>query len=375
MKLKFLAYIVVITFFVISPAAAQAQPSPIINASNIRQLQSVAQIDFDNLPEEAGKVENGWFAVNTNGERLSTVNSYGGVILWDLQLGMDSMTVAICGDDGKPGTFIDGGFEPSEVGEVFVAAYQVDQIGSVAYHPFDVHPSYRDKIPVVVCELPFLPIRVWIDAPWSGALTPYTWIEFFSSDGTSSIEYFDIFNVDVTGNTYGKFLPSGPENDTDSFLRIGRIDPPLAITATQDALLKRWNLETGEVTATAQIDSLPAAGQVNPDGTSLAWVDQEFESLHLLNFEIGVDKVIAPLNGTYIPFLLLSAQADVIIGVNVGLEPDVVAWDVATGARIDLGEYRACNRQPDMVRLSRDGSTLVIGCDTGLDIWRVPANN
>jgi hypothetical protein len=24
------------------------------------------------------------------------------------------------------------------------------------------------------------------------------------------------------------------------------------------------------------------------------------------------------------------------------------------------------------VRLSKDGSTLVIGCDTGLDIWRVP---
>ena len=167
-------------------------------------------------------------------------------------------------------------------------------------------------------------------------------------------------------------LPSGPENDPDSFMRIGRIDPPLAITATKDALLKRWNLETGEVTASVQLDSLPAAGQVNADGSYFAWVDQKFEALHLLNFESKVDLVIAPLGGTYIPFLLLSAKADVIIGVNVGLEPDVVAWDIATGERIDLGNYRACNRQPDMVRLSKDGSTLVIGCDTGLDIWRVP---
>jgi hypothetical protein len=155
-------------------------------------------------------------------------------------------------------------------------------------------------------------------------------------------------------------------------MRIGRIDPPLAITATKEALLKRWNLETGEVTASAQLEALPAAGQVNADGSSFAWVDQKFESLHLLNFETGKDQVIAPLGGTYIPFLLLSAKSDVIIGVNVGLEPGVMAWDVATGERIDLGTYRSCNRQPDMVRLSKDGSTLVVGCDTGLDIWRVP---
>jgi hypothetical protein len=50
----------------------------------------------------------------------------------------------------------------------------------------------------------------------------------------------------------------------------------------------------------------------------------------------------------------------------------VVAWDVKTGERTILGEYRECNRpQPDMTRLSEDGTTLVIGCDTGLDIWRI----
>jgi len=26
---------------------------------------------------------------------------------------------------------------------------------------------------------------------------------------------------------------------------------------------------------------------------------------------------------------------------------------------------------PDMIRMSHDMTTLVIGCDTGLDIWRI----
>ena len=70
-------------------------------------------------------------------------------------------------------------------------------------------------------------------------------------------------------------------------------------------------------------------------------------------------------------YLLLNSSASVIIGINVDLKPVVVAWNVVTGERIELGEYRSCDRQPDMVRLSVDDTTLVIGCDTGMDIWRV----
>src|SRR5262249_35736695 len=144
-----------------------------------------------------------------------------------------------------------------------------------------------------------------------------------------------------------------------------------AITATHDALLKRWNLETGEVTATAQLDTLPGAGQVNADGSHFVWIDQAFQSLHLLDFGSGQDRVVASLGGTYIPYLLLSLAADVIIGVNVNQESNIVAWDVTSGERIGPGHYRSCNRQPDMARLSKDGRTLAVGCDTGLDIWRM----
>ena len=149
----------------------------------------------------------------------------------------------------------------------------------------------------------------------------------------------------------------------------------LAITVTESGLLKRWNLETGELTATAELGEIPGMGVVNAAGTYFAWRDGASTALHLLDFETDMDAVITLLGGTYIPFLLLSANADVIIGVNIGDEPNVIVWDVATGDRLDLGDYRACNRQPDLVRLSRDGSTLVIGCDTGLDIWRIPVNN
>lgn len=166
-------------------------------------------------------------------------------------------------------------------------------------------------------------------------------------------------------------LDSGPENDPDAFFRIGRMRLPYAITATQDFFIKRWNLETDEVTATAQLDGLPGVGQITPDGRYFAWRDDDAKAIHLLDFDIGLDKVIAPLNGSYIPYLLLNSSASVIIGVNVDLKPVVVAWNVVTGERIELGEYRSCDRQPDMVRLSVDDTTLVIGCDAGMDIWRV----
>lgn len=345
--------------------------SPVITADNIRQLQSVARLNFDELPPEAGDIDIGWFAMTPDGETYASINRAHGVVQWNLDTGYATTTYAVCheGDEESPGSFIDGVFRPHSggtgaQGDLFIAVYK-NSIGySIGYHPSD-----GDFVVVSCSDRPAIPIRVWTDE--SGH---ENWFEMFSQNAT---EMPYVYHHPVLFGLEGdpvevEELPSAPENDPDSFLRIGRIDPPLAITVTQDGLAKRWNLEMGEATAQAQIDSLPATGRLNAAGSHLAWVDQDFSTLHLLNFETGEDTVVADLEDTYFPTLLLTPGADVIIGVNVDYQPIVVAWDVATGERIELGQYRACNRrQPDVVRLSADGSTLAIGCDTGLDIWRV----
>jgi hypothetical protein len=368
MKLKVFTWLILIIFFVVFPTVAQENSAPVIDSTNIRQLQSVAHLDFADVPAEAGTVDKGWVAVNANGDHYATVNRGNEIVLWSLEDGFVAVSSSGGCEDNMPGAFIDGLFynSPTYRGvEFFTAVYASGNGGIIAYHPFQKGADVTTLCGVLPAQTP---LRIWTNE------LAETWTEVVDQNsGQPTIHKFPIpFLLPDDASNTTKDQPITPDSDPDSFLRIGRIDPPLAITATKDALLKRWNLETGEVTASVQLDGLPAAGQVNSDGSNFAWVDQKFGALHLLNFESKVDKVIAPLGGTYIPFLLLSAKADVIIGVNVGLEPNVTAWDVATNERIDLGGYRVCNRQPDMVRLSKDGSTLVVGCDTGLDIWRIP---
>jgi hypothetical protein len=238
----------------------------------------------------------------------------------------------------------------------------------VAYRQIETQTTHYFRF-----EMGDYPLRIWMDSSNS------VWLETSPVDSREqrSIIQLPPYVVEryASGETLPEAeissLPSGPENDSTAFLRIGRIKPPLAITVTQQGLVKRWNLEAEAPTATVELGSLPGAGQVNVSGRYFVWRDPESTNLSLLDFETGDNRLIAPLNGTYTPFLLLSVNADVTIGVNVGLEPTVVGWDTMTGERLDLGEYRTCNRQPDMVRLSRDGTTLVIGCDTGLDVWRI----
>jgi WD40 repeat protein len=347
---------------VAAPAAAQDKPA-VISATNITHLKSVQHIDFADLPKEAGIIENGWFALTPNGSRYALVNRSSGIVLWDLQAGFVRVSVGT-GLDKQVGTFIDGSFASS--GELFTAIYSQSERSYLTYH--------RWQVPQVVSVFfaPHeLPTRVW--AEWGDGSGGMTWVELTSVDSPAApfIKKFPVligFPGDEKVDTSS--IPSGPESDPDAYLRIGRIDPPLAVTVSKDGLVKRWNLEAGKVTARAKVDGLPGAGQVNADGRYFAWRDGESNALHLLDFETGKDRLVSR-NGNYIPFLALTSGADVIIGVNMSLKPTVTAWDVATGRQIDLGEYRQCDRQPDMVRLSGDGTTLVIGCNTGLDIWRV----
>ncbi len=354
--------------FALVAVTASAQDKPaVITADNISHLQSAIRLNFADLPEEVGQVDSGWFAVSADGETLAVMNRQNRVILWARRGGVLRVSQAGCPQaDGSPlpGALVDGAFSPD--GAWFAAVYLAGSNSYLHFVPVD-----SAQAETVWCDIPAVPLRAWADDQQQ------IWLELLPNDYTlpPSVQVYLLPAADLTGEMPVAALPSGPENDTESFARIGRIEPPLAITVTQAGLLKRWHLETGEVTATAQLDGLPGIGQVNyggeDSGRYFVWVDSRSERLNLLDFATGGNREIVGLDGTSVPFLWLASSADAAIGVNVGTQSGVSAWELATGEMLDLGDYRLCRRPPDMVRLSQDGTTLVIGCDTGLDIWRI----
>jgi hypothetical protein len=193
-------------------------------------------------------------------------------------------------------------------------------------------------------------------------------------DGSYAIERVSapMLIVDRTGGS--RLLEIEFVNSADVVVRIGRISAPYAVTSTEDGQVILWHWPTNErQAAVSNGTGEPSVfGNINASASHLVWRDNENRALYLLNFVSGENKLIAPLNGEYVQWFFLSADASVILGVNVEFDPIVAAWDAATGERFDLGSYLPCQRpQPDMARLSADGTTLVIGCDAGLQFWRV----
>jgi WD40 repeat protein len=215
-----------------------------------------------------------------------------------------------------------------------------------------------------------IPVRVWLGS--SGTID--IWVETMPLDGGRDYKVVKL-PLDGDGTLLEDeitVIPSAPEQDTDAYVRIGRIPAPLAVTATQDGLVKLWNLETGETTYSVQVDDVPVFGRVNENGADqLAWRDGSSLGLNVLDFETGENTRVTDLSGDYIQALMLTPAGDIVLAVHIGEEDNVVAWDVATGERVDLGTYRDCTGVPDMVQLSQDGSTLVIGCDLGFEVWQV----
>jgi hypothetical protein len=361
LKTSFAIVLVLACFSLAVSSSAQDTPQ-VLTDQNMKQFHSVQQIDFADW-QQVGKIENGWFAMNQEGTRFAVVDRAGDVIIGD-----DSGTLldhyAVLGSDNLPTTVQDAAFRVNV--PAVVSAHSEGGAYYVAYHEYEAHQTEYFSF-----ETPDVPLRIWESGSVWLEVSPadYTrgrYVQNLTPSGLSSLRTNQVLPADAIHE-----VPSGPENDADAFLRIGHINAPYALTVTQSFLVKRWNLETGEVTATAQLTELPGAGQLSVDGRFFAWRDGDSKALHLLDFETSKDRLIAQLDGDYIPYLLLNSSASVIIGVNVALKPVVVAWNTVTGERLDLGEYRSCNRQPDMVRLSHDSTTLVIGCDKGLDIWRV----
>lgn len=358
----FLGLAIIVTLWG-SPLHSQGsshEPHEVITAENIQRLQSVMHIDFSELPDDVIGVDSGWFTLSTDGYYIALVRRDGGLVIFNSGGALvDTFTVAAA--NGEASTILDVVWSQDNVtvaslhtdGERYFASLRVVGEDEVVLLPF---PEIGD-----------MPVRLWLDES-----DPYIWFEA-AEDGPQRSYYVIRVPIEEGHQTESLLrLPSGPEGDLDSFVRIGRIPAPLAITSTPDGLVKLWNLETGEITAQVQLDIAPVFGRVDETtGRHLAWRDPASESLQLLDFETGENQLIAPLGGEYVQAILLTPGADVVFAVAIGDDPVVVAWDTATGEQFDLGHYRRCSRVPDMVRLSEDGTTLVIGCDTGLDIWRI----
>jgi hypothetical protein len=335
---------------------AQTDNAPVIDATNIAHLAPVVTVDFAALPPLAGEVLNGRVFVSNDGRRLAVMNRGGQALIMNAEGELQDVTDAILTADGIPATFIDGSFNPS--GEVFVTLHTAGSGYYVTLHePLDATQTQ-------LIESEDRPAGIWVDEQ-------AVWLEAIPNDPNRESYIIRIATDVPLADAELVTLPFAPAQDEAAVARIGRLPPPFAVTSTENGVVSRWDLSAGTLTSTAQVDDVPIYGALTPDGRYLAWRDPASTTLHLLDFETGEDREVAPLNGTYVPFLLLSMQGDVIIGVDVNDEPMIAAWDTQTGELYDLGLYRQCERPPDMVILSVDGRSLVVGCDQGLEIWRV----
>jgi hypothetical protein len=224
-----------------------------------------------------------------------------------------------------------------------------------------------------------MPAAQWIDCPDMDGDECAVWLEMIDlqRDRTSILELplsfvlveNDAAQVDADELARVDYAPSTAEQ---AFVRIGRIEPPHVVTSTPDGQVNLWHLQSQASVAQAHVENGPVVfGQLNASTSHLAWRGPASDALYLLDFTTGDNQRIADLNGAYAQFFLVSQNADVIFAVHVNDEPVIVAWDVASGQRYEVGEYGPCRREPDMARMSPDGTTLVVGCDTGLEIWRV----
>lgn len=351
MRRLFMACTVVLLWF----ANAHAQDaSPLISAENIDRLQSVHHLDFADLPSEI-QPASGLFAVNADASHIVTFGSHPNkpplsqAILW-----VDGSITAINRiDDSSLMRFL------SDDGHCLYTGYRgyyvVWQFASTGTDALEVYRSQHLGDDVSILNL-------WGNTDRCG-LELYA--EILTDDGVQSIIAPD--GTVLYPNLFGQ----------EAAARIGRIPPPLALTVDFDGNLYRWDMQSHQITATVALGNLGMFGSTNPSGSHYVWLQTNYNGLQLVDFAAGTTRLIAQLDTTYISHLKLTHAADVIIGVDPHDQPGTIsAWRVETGERINLGDYRTCERiQPDLVQLTADGTTLVIGCDTGLDLWQVPYSN
>ena len=341
------------------PMSVAAQTDrPVVGWENVTQLQSVGGIDYADAPEEAGELISGWLRLSSDGAQVVTINRDNDLLLWETDSGELQDVYSVRGVDAINTNMMDIAWSGDDA-----AIHSLHTDGTAYY--VGVYSAATGDLQVV--EVPAetdAPVRVWADAD-----PAYTWVEVMPSDSAQT-PY--VLRLAVEDGAVDVRQPSAPEADAEADVRIGRMPAPLAVTATEGGTVRLWDLEGGAVLADAQVDGMPVFGHMNGAAArKLVWRDPASQEMQLLDFETGENITVASLDGAYVQALLLAPPADVVVGVNIDFVPEVLAWEVSSGEQVRLGAYRECSRTPDMVQMSADGTTLVIGCDTGLDIWRV----
>lgn len=345
-----------------SITAAQDDLPSVISADTVRDLRHARTVRYADVAETPYAPDalplSGWFTLSPDGSKAAFVID-GGIRI--MHTGGDSThDTGWTVDDG---TVIDARWnvDSSELAVV----YQRPE------RPYLVTVGMDDA--KLMRDLPDdlgIPVRVWFGDD------SYLWLETTPAPDDPDRSGFQVVRLPLydAADDEPLSLPTGPEHDFDSFVRIGRIPAPLAITATFNGTVRRWDLQTGDITAEVELPVAPTFGRVNEtNGVEFAWRDEASTALHLLNFDTGEDVELAPLHGEYIQALLLTPDASVVLAVHRGDDATVTAWITATGEEIALGAYGdgICSRVPDMVQLAQNGTRLVIGCDSGFEVWEV----
>jgi hypothetical protein len=329
-------------FLVIFTTQAQALPE-VITAQNYTRLKSIRHIDFAGM----GDFISGWFAVSEDGEHIVVVDREHRVIM----ISPDGMQVLY-----QQADFVTGAL----LGDVWVGLHTRDNTHDIV----TVQSGEKSVFtPPPLGDLPDYPAEVFVSRN-------QIMVEVQALDNERKPYVFTLNRLTQAVDT----RPYLPAQNTETVVRIGRIPPPYTVTSRLNGDVLLWDWTRGVLLQTVNngTDEPSVFGNINTSATHLVWRDNANENLYLLDFTTGDNRRIDVLNGAYAQWYFLSNQADVVIAVNLGFEPVIVAWDITTGKHTVLGEYRVCNRpQPDMSRLSADGTTLVIGCDTGIDVWRI----
>ncbi|RMG73224.1 MAG: WD40 repeat domain-containing protein, partial [Chloroflexi bacterium] len=298
-----------------------------------------AFIPFDDFD---GRIDSGWFTLSHDGRYAAVVSVPDTLIVIDLQTGTEAQRVIF------PGEVITAEFAAD--GRLGVITAQDAEFGVWTY---DLAADVRES----VGTLDEPPVRVWISEVGD------VWVEVLTQQAY-------ILNM-MTGER----LPSAPYADSTAVMRNGRTAAPFAVTSTADGLIKLWHLETGTELGHVQLEMVPDFGRVNDmSGHYLAVNVRARSEVLLLDFDQSAVIARLPVpNGAYIHGLMVMPGGEQVVGVQFDDEPIVGLWDVTTGQFTNLGTFHPCSRVPDLMRLS--GTTLVIGCGEGLDVWQLSDMN